>query len=471
MNPPSVEPAALLATSGGAVFTVVLIMAGGAYLSIRGFLSAETIKAVNKANMQLALPCMLFGYVSESASVEAWTVCWVLPFSAALNISMAFGTSTLFARLLRLPPRRARVFRMAATFGNSQAFPMVVLALIAEDFLKADAGAGRRATAYVAYYLVCWSIVCWSFGWSFISAPLPASDDDDVADRGGAAGALEAAPATGPCKAVGASGGAPSACARTGGPGGGEAEMTVARVDGCVGEGGDDDGGGDDGLLQTQRSWGGGGRWLGLRRGCELARAVLGSPALSAPVVAVLCGLLVGMTPPLKSLVVGESAPLHLVHRAMLLVGDSVVPVSTLLSGASLVTPVAPTAAQCRPRSRASRLGAALCRADYAGVVFVRLVWMPSVHLLLFLAARRYLGLFGRGPDGGVAGAAADPLIGFVVLLEGCMPTANNVVMMVTVAHDAELSRLAASLMAAQFVILPCMLVGWIAIFLTVVYG
>lgn len=42
--------------------------------------------------------------------------------------------------------------------------------------------------------------------------------------------------------------------------------------------------------------------------------------------------------------------------------------------------------------------------------------------------------------------------------------------MMTSIAHDANLSQLAATLMAAQVVLLPLTLVGWMTLFLATVY-
>jgi predicted permease len=517
-----IDPSALLATSGGAVATVLIIMAGGASLSLRGFLSPDTVKAMNRANMQLMLPCMLFSHVSESASLEAWTVCWVLPFSAALNIGLGFAISTAVALVARLPPARARVLRMSCTFGNAQAFPLVVLTLIAEDFLTADPDAERRAIAYVAYYLVCWSVVCWSFGWWFISAPIaPAGQHGSPEALEGPSrhrrGGFELQPtceteAAHALSAVESAAPAPS-------PSDEPCERAPTR-DASTNQ-----------LLHTPH---GQSRCRRAARSCAATlHGILSSQALSTPVVAVLSGLLVGISP-LKGLFVGGEAPLHLVHRAMLLVGDSVVPLSTMLTGASLVATSGEKKAQPAAKeegadgaaapSAARRCLSSACRADYVGVVCVRMLLLPLLNWLIFLGARRYLGLFPKPSEMSAADShdrgLNDPLIGFVILLQGAMPTANNVVrgaprarvgewrlaherargssssrallrpppcapapvalplppawaqvMMVTIAHDAKLSQLAARLMAAQFVLLPLTLVGWIALFLATVYG
>lgn len=469
-----VEPLELLATSAGAVLTVLLMMSGGALVALRGYLPHDSIKAMNKLNLQLLLPCMLFTRVSQSASIEAWTVCWVLPASAVVQLALGFTLSSLFARAARLRPGASRIFRMAGTFGNSQAFPMVVLKLVAEDLLADDPNAADRAMAYVAYYLVCWSIVCWSAGWSFLSAPLPA---EEAACEGGVRGAIAGYDGS----ASGKLEGARDASARGSTPkrtvGAAQSDVELLPVEHCAADfgapaaapaslgewrewdgsaKGEEDGSADgsaDLRAQTPHSGGWCARWCGCCNGAacrcvQLLRAVGSSQALSPPVIAVLCGLLVGMTP-LRRLFVGSSAPLHLLHRAGLLLGDSVVPLSTLLSGASLVSASGRPGPHPTPgphgsgsgeavRARASgcqRARSALFRAELLGVVLVRLLLLPLCSWLLFLAARHGLGLFPRqaeqqqGSSGGLSGAGlVDPLIGFVVLLEGAMPTANNVV-------------------------------------------
>lgn len=425
-----VEPLELFSTSAGAVLTLLFMMGGGALAGLRGCLPAESIKAMNKLNLQLLLPCMLFTRVSQSASIEAWTVCWVLPASALVQLGLGFGLSSLFARAANLPSGVSRVFRMSGTFGNSQAFPMVVLQLVAKELLPDDPAASDRAMSYVAYYLVCWSVVCWSAGWAFISAPLPdgAAGGAESARRRAAAEGGEGAAPTPPLVPAGEL--EPAA----------EVELAWGGVAapaslGCGGPEGEE--GAADAAADLIAHPPQGARRL--RGGCSAVlracarglRACLRSQALSPPVVAVLCGLGVGMSP-LKGLFVGPGAPLQLLHRAALLLGDSVVPLSTLLSGASLVAANAGGGAGKREgaparASVARRAADVLCRAELLGVVLVRLLALPACSWLLFLCARRFLGLFPTGPGGGGVGPV-DPLIGFVVLLEGAMPTANNVV-------------------------------------------
>ncbi|KAJ1619899.1 auxin efflux carrier [Pavlovales sp. CCMP2436] len=430
--PTSVDALALLSTSAVAVCTVLFIMIAGALTAHWGYCSPSTIKAVNVLTLNLLLPCMLFSRVVESASIEALAVCWVLPAAALVNIMLGFAIASLFSRALRLRPGPARVFCMAGAFGNSQAFPMVVLTLVAEELLTNDPDATARAMAYIAYYLMCWTCVAWTFGWAFISAPLPPEGREAVRE-----GAQAAARKNGSSELE---------LARANVDSGTPAHELEQELDADL----------HTGTPSLSAS-------LGARCAAVGSAAIrFGSKALSPPVIAMFCGIAFGLSP-LKPLLVGPSAPLRLVHRALLLLGDITPPLSTLLAGASLIG--APSAAEggagARPPPAKSWLASLWPGPELVGVIAVRMAVLPITNWLLFLGARESLGLFN----------GIDPLIGFVVLLQGAMPSANNVVMMVTLSQSAELSQLAAKLMAAQVVVLPVVLVGWMTLFLATSYG
>lgn len=355
---------------------------------------------------------------------------WILPLSAAVHIGMAFALATFVSWAARMPEHSRRVFVLASSFSNSNALPVVLLDTVARDFIPADTTAFERGVGYIGFYLICWSVVCWSLGLAYIAQPPRAEPALMRGSRGQFFIAVEAQ-ADEEQKAV-----------ATKGHGTTSAEMHLETVPDTQEAERKDSG------ARERRGNGGD------RAGWYAACAGFVGNVVNPPIVGILLGVAVGMSPA-KGLLVGPRAPLRLVHRITVMLGDAAVSVSTLVSGASLVvgegTSVAALARQLRTP-------------EFTGVLALRTVLVPLLGWLGFLAADR-LGVFAALP-----GASVDPMLKFVILIQAAMPSANNTVMMTNLVLGERPARLAAAMMAAQFLILPLTLTFWTALFLATAF-
>lgn len=181
--------------------------------------------------------------------------------------------------------------------------------------------------------------------------------------------------------------------------------------------------------------------------GCRVGLA----KTLTPPVIGLLLGFAVGLTP-LKMLLVGEDAPLQEVFRLMQMLGSAGICLATLTSGAVLYTG--------RSAGHASIFAGVTC-VEAVLAVLLRSVLIPLVSWLACCCIKQ----------AGWLSQFDDPLLIFVVLLQGAMPTANNAVLIAQATHGNEKAQMAALLMICQVMIAPVALTCWIFVFLQTSYS
>lgn len=181
--------------------------------------------------------------------------------------------------------------------------------------------------------------------------------------------------------------------------------------------------------------------------GCRVAL----EKTLTPPVIGLLLGFAVGLTP-LKHLLVGDDAPLQEVFRLMQMLGSAGICVATLTSGAVLYTG--------RSAGSGSVFAGVTC-VEAALAVLLRCLLIPLVSWLVCCCIKQ----------AGWLSQFNDPLLLFVVLLQGAMPTANNTVLIAQATHGNEKAQLAALLMLCQIIIAPVALTCWITVFLQTSYS
>ncbi|XP_027178915.1 protein PIN-LIKES 3-like isoform X2 [Coffea eugenioides] len=125
-------------------------------------------------------------------------------------------------------------------------------------------------------------------------------------------------------------------------------------------------------------------------------KAIL-APSTTAAIV----GFIVGLVPPIQRLMIGASAPLHVVQDSALLLGEAAIPIVTLIVGANLL--------------RGLR-GSGVQLTVILGIIAIRYVFLPLIGVLVIRGAI-HLGF-----------VHADPLYQFVLLLQYALPPAMNIV-------------------------------------------
>ncbi len=131
----------------------------------------------------------------------------------------------------------------------------------------------------------------------------------------------------------------------------------------------------------------------------------------SPPVVSVFAGIGIGLFPPLRQLLVDPEAPLRILFDTAELVGTAAIPCALLILGANL--------GDIHIKEKVSP-------ATGAAVITARLIIMPLFAIFFTLSCAR----LGWLPD--------DPMFALVLMLEGAVPPATNLIVMCQVHHQGE---------------------------------
>ncbi|XP_074369643.1 protein PIN-LIKES 3-like [Apium graveolens] len=111
-------------------------------------------------------------------------------------------------------------------------------------------------------------------------------------------------------------------------------------------------------------------------------------------------GFIIGLVPPLRKSMIGDSAPLHVIEDSIMLLGNGAIPLLTLIIGANLLRGL-------------RTLGTP--KFMIIGIIVARYIVLPSIGIGVVKAAVR-LNL-----------VHADPLYQFVLLLQFALPPAMNI--------------------------------------------
>lgn len=166
----------------------------------------------------------------------------------------------------------------------------------------------------------------------------------------------------------------------------------------------------------------------------------LATRVFSPPVMGSLFGMVVGLTPFLRNLFLPASGLLHPVFEAARTVGAGYLPAVLLVLAGSL-TPPTPTPEEAAVAATAKgdedKIG---FFKQIASIYLSRFVLMPTVGFALLRALKNYV------PS--MASLLADPVLVFVLLLESCMPSAqNSTVILQLQGNRAAAARMAQALM------------------------
>ncbi|EEC84799.1 hypothetical protein OsI_31863 [Oryza sativa Indica Group] len=117
--------------------------------------------------------------------------------------------------------------------------------------------------------------------------------------------------------------------------------------------------------------------------------------------IAVIIGFIIGGTPLIRNAIIGENAPLRVIHESADLIGGGAIPSVTLIMGGNLLNGL--------------RGEASIQPSVIASVIVVRYILLPSLGTLLVKSAV-HLGLI-----------HPDPLYQFILLLQYAVPPAMNI--------------------------------------------
>ncbi|KAF9459670.1 membrane transport protein-domain-containing protein [Collybia nuda] len=167
---------ALLLTVFTSILEVFLLCVAGYILAGRGILDKKTQKQINRLNVSLFTPALLFSKVAFFLSPAKLRELWVVPIFFVLVTSVSMAVSFTLGWLFGLK-RSQRSFAMAASmFMNSNSLPIALMQSLVvsvpglewgdDDNKHAMVG---RALTYLVVYSTLGMILRWSYGVKLLS--------------------------------------------------------------------------------------------------------------------------------------------------------------------------------------------------------------------------------------------------------------------------------------------------------------
>ncbi|KAF5357134.1 hypothetical protein D9756_006814 [Leucocoprinus leucothites] len=180
----------LLLTVFTSIFEVFLLCLAGYILAGRGVLDKKTQKQLNRLNVSLFTPALLFSKVAFFLTPQKLRELWVIPIFF-LIVTTASGLVAFVLGWLFKLKRSQRSFAMAAAmFMNSNSLPIALmqsLAVTVPDLRwdyddNKDAMLGRALT-YLVMYSTLGMVLRWSYGVRLLSQADPETKEAETNER------------------------------------------------------------------------------------------------------------------------------------------------------------------------------------------------------------------------------------------------------------------------------------------------
>ncbi|CAI0434749.1 unnamed protein product [Linum tenue] len=335
------------------VIKVLVITALGTFLALEkvDVLGAEARKHVNNVVFYVFNPALMVASLSQTITFQQMVKLWFMPVNVLITFVVGSVLGWMVIQLAR-PPKQLKGLIVGCTAaGNLGNMFMVMIPAICKE--KASPfGSPEVCQSYgLAYSSVSMALGA-VYLWTYVYSIMRASNPVQVAGGGGAGG-------------------------------GHDPEKLTKQMNAA----GDEN---SSSFLQRVKQ--------------VLARA-LGSvnwKTIFAPsTIGVIIGFAIGLTTPIKNLLVGDQAPLRVIQDSGVLLGQAAIPTLTLLVGANLLRGLK---------------GSSVKTTVIIGIVLARYVALPLVGIVVVKGALR-LGFI----------PADDPLYQFILLLQFTVPPAMNI--------------------------------------------
>ncbi|CCM04774.1 uncharacterized protein FIBRA_06965 [Fibroporia radiculosa] len=170
----------LLKTVFQSILEVVIVCVAGYVLARRGVLDKKTQKQLNRLNISLFTPSLLFSKVAFFLSPAKLRELWIIPIFFVITTGVSMIVALVLGWMLGLKKTQRNFAVAAAMFMNSNSLPIALMQsmVITVPGLKwgpddnFDAMVGRALT-YLVLYSTLGMIVRWSYGVRLLSSADP----------------------------------------------------------------------------------------------------------------------------------------------------------------------------------------------------------------------------------------------------------------------------------------------------------
>lgn len=354
------------------VIKVLLITAVGLFLALDNvnLLGKDARIQVNHLVHYVFNPALVGGNLADTITLENVILLWFMPVNILLTLILGSALGWILVRLTRPPKHLEGLILGVCSAGNLGNLPIIIIPAICKDkgspFGDSDV-CYRYGMAYASLSMAVGAVYIWTYVYNImrVSARIvPKECYRTSSFKLEASGEILELPPEEESKAKDSTSDSYSLLLSSI-----ESEQTVkvpisTKIKHIFGK------------LLVNNSF----------------RAIF-SPATLGAIV----GFIIGVVPPIRKLMIGSNAPLHVIEDSATMVGEAAVPVITLIMGANLLKGLK---------------GASTSVWTVIGIIAVRYIFLPILGILVIKGATQ-LGL-----------VQPDPLYQFILLLQYALPPA-----------------------------------------------
>lgn len=161
----------LLPYSSKAVISIFIIALAGVFLVRSKIISKDSLRVLGHLIVYMLLPCLLFNKIAASVSWEQLQEYWVFPMTCVLYIFLGLLLGWITVKVCKPRKEMESGVIAAIAFNNSGYIPIALVIAITTIFpvFMSDPEASDKAVAFIAIYLLAYSPVLWTIGYSLIS--------------------------------------------------------------------------------------------------------------------------------------------------------------------------------------------------------------------------------------------------------------------------------------------------------------
>ncbi|MFZ2654693.1 MAG: AEC family transporter, partial [Victivallales bacterium] len=153
-----------------AIFTIVLMAAGGIILAKCRILDGNSLQILSKTIFYLLLPCMLFASFAESINMDRLKELWILPVTGVVYILGGIGLGMLAVRTLKIKPEFKSMVTASSGFANAMYLPIPLMASICSIFPEFNSNPEMKTLGmvYVSMFIISFSPMMWTLGYNIL---------------------------------------------------------------------------------------------------------------------------------------------------------------------------------------------------------------------------------------------------------------------------------------------------------------
>eukprot|EP00638_Chattonella_subsalsa_P001072 CAMPEP_0117739050 /NCGR_PEP_ID=MMETSP0947-20121206/3505_1 /TAXON_ID=44440 /ORGANISM="Chattonella subsalsa, Strain CCMP2191" /LENGTH=291 /DNA_ID=CAMNT_0005554879 /DNA_START=247 /DNA_END=1119 /DNA_ORIENTATION=- len=148
----------------------LLVCSGlGALATKKGILDKNAISALTKVVYNIFLPSLLLANVASTVAQDASAALFSIPLMACIQIFAGLLLSKLMLRVLNINPKSpsGRQMQINTAFGNSGVLPILFASTLFRN--HPDPTILPRSIAYLSLFLMGWSPIFWTLGFSILT--------------------------------------------------------------------------------------------------------------------------------------------------------------------------------------------------------------------------------------------------------------------------------------------------------------